>query len=164
MLIDHELTQSNQSKGDGAGKSRPALFETLNAIWDLNHCYARIRIISAYCLFLLKRAKFYKLEINRRSTAEFVQEQFREMIKYKGQIVEIEMRAVEEANQTNGYLKEEIKRLSMKLKSDLDHRFRLVAEKVGEKIPGETTANRLTLAEEDVEVQLPDEYQLIRQW
>lgn len=164
MSMNLKTAGQGKLKGLEAGMASFISLETLNDIWNLNHCYARIRIISAYCLFLLKRAKYYKAEVNRVTTAEFVHEQFCEMVKYKSQILEIEEWAIEEANLAKSQLKEEIKRLSGSLKAELDRKFCLVAEKVGEKIPGETAANKLEMDEESVEGLLAEEYELLRRW
>src|SRR5689334_11076976 len=108
MLISYANTRGGKSYGEEGGKRNSGLFETLDEIWKLNHCYARIRIISAYCMFLLKRANHYRADINRISTVEFVHEQFREMVQYKARIVEIEKQAFEEPMRAKSHVREEI--------------------------------------------------------
>jgi hypothetical protein len=137
---------------------------TVSDIWQLNHCYARIRIISAYCIFLLKRANYYKDDNNRSNTVGFVKEQFHQMVQYKGQILEIEQKALDRSSAPYDSNSMEIKLLAAKLKDDLDAKMLAVAKRVGEKLSGETEANALEMTEQEFDTHVEHHHQVLRQW
>lgn len=132
--------------------------------WKLMHCHARIRLLTGYCTFLLKRAYYYRSEHRRAGLVAYVREQFQEMLDYKKQVVEIETRKVRCLRTRDAFELIEIGKLTDSLSRAINTRFLEIEAKVSEKVPGEPEANALQMSDEELEQMLDAEFELPRYW
>lgn len=147
-----------------AGRQSDSLEELMNGMWKLNHCRARIRLLTGYCMFLTKRAYYYKSEVRKAGLIEFVKTQYQEMLNYKMQLIELEMLAEQNEQKRNIETRKELNLLSEQLSVKINVRFQAIAEKVSEKIPGETDANAFEITDDEIAKLLEDELGDLRSW
>ena len=145
-------------------RSADSVEALIDGTWKLNHCRARIRLLTGYCMFLTKRAYYYKSEVRKAGLIDFVKSQYQEMLTYKMQLIELETRAERNTQVCSLEARKEINLLSEQLSEKINHRFHAIAAKVSEKVPGETAANAFEITDDEIAKLLEDELGDLRSW
>lgn len=159
----HQRAEKSQPRQN----SHDSYDENINGAWCINHCRARIRILTVYCMFLTKRAYYYKSDVRKTGLIEFVKSQYQEMLGYKTQLVALEQRAARYGQEGQPRDIEKIKEIddmSARLTQKINASFQEISAKVSEKVPGEKVANSFEITDDEISALLSDDLDEPRYW
>lgn len=149
---------------DEFGPDAPVV-DSLTQSWMISHCHARIRILSGYCAFLLKRAYYYKSEEQKTGTVEFVKSKYSEMLGYKSKLATLAEKTAESQRSRTAEGRREVKALSDALALEIDQAFHEIGAKVSEKVPGEKgKTHALEMTDEELTELIESKFGLARHW